>query len=274
MEAFEGKKDIFNGIIVNVQDQKCKSESGFSDRLQYSLQEWKEQGIRGVWLNIAIECSIYIAKAVKHGFVFHHAQKDYVMMIKWLPTNEPNQLPGYTTHYVGVAGFVVNELNQVLLVKERFHKKAKWKLPGGMADPGEDLGVTAKREVFEETGIDSEFISLVSFRHQHGFRFGQSDLYFICEMKALSSEISVCKHEITDCIWMDVDEYVALPDISAANRQFAQDYINQNQRGRSFKIKPRRVLSHDHTKYHLLYSIKECNNSEEPLLNYDQNNEI
>ncbi|XP_033106951.1 nucleoside diphosphate-linked moiety X motif 6-like [Anneissia japonica] len=259
METFNGKKDQYNGIIINIKEHKCDSEKIFNDRLKRSLEEWNTSGIRGVWLKIAIECAAFIAVAAKHGFVFHHAQTDYVMMIKWLPTDEPNQLPGYTTHYVGVAGFVVNENNQVLVVKERFYKKANWKLPGGMADPGEDLGVTAKREVFEETGIEAEFISLLAFRQQHGFRFGQSDLYFVCEMKALNSEIASCQHEISDCMWMNVDEYVALPDISPANRQFAQEYLKQKQRGRSFKIKPRRVLSYDHKKYHLLYSIQDCN---------------
>lgn len=37
------------------------------------------------------------------GFVFHHAQEDYVLMTHWL-SDEPNMLPQYRTHYVGVGG--------------------------------------------------------------------------------------------------------------------------------------------------------------------------
>lgn len=41
---------------------------------------------------------------------------------------------------VGVAGFVINDKNQVLAIKERYSgKNARWKLPGGGADLGKRL---------------------------------------------------------------------------------------------------------------------------------------
>lgn len=52
-----------------------------------------------------------------------------------------------------------------------------WKLPGGLADPGEDFMQTARREVFEETGVDGEEMGIVTLRHSHGYRFGQGDVY-------------------------------------------------------------------------------------------------
>lgn len=44
---------------------------------------------------------------------------------------------------------------------------------------GESLPEAAKREVFEETGIKTEFVSLVGFRHlpKMKARFGIGDLY-------------------------------------------------------------------------------------------------
>lgn len=51
-----------------------------------------------------------------------------------------------------------------------------WKFPGGRADPGEDFGTTAEREVFEETGVRSRFQSIVAFRHSHAAPFGTSDM--------------------------------------------------------------------------------------------------
>jgi len=42
----------------------------------------------------------------------------------------------------GVAGFVVNEKNELLVIQEKYHpgsKSAKWKLPGGHADKGTHL---------------------------------------------------------------------------------------------------------------------------------------
>lgn len=43
--------------------------------------------------------------------MFHHAKSDYVMMTRWLPENEENKLPHYATHYVGVGGFVLNDVS-------------------------------------------------------------------------------------------------------------------------------------------------------------------
>ncbi|CAD7688774.1 unnamed protein product [Nyctereutes procyonoides] len=56
-----------------------------------------------------------------------------------------------------------------------------WKFPGGLSEPGEDIGDTAFREVFEETGIKSEFKSLLSILQQHANpgAFGKSDMYII-----------------------------------------------------------------------------------------------
>ncbi len=51
-----------------------------------------------------------------------------------------------------------------------------WKFPGGRSDPGEDIGATAVREVWEETGVRTKFESLVAFRHSHHAPFGISDL--------------------------------------------------------------------------------------------------
>jgi len=97
------------------------------------------------------------------------------------------------------------------MVQERVQENAKheglWKLPGGLADPGEDLGVTACREVLEETGIRSEFSGVVSLRHAHNMRFGQADIYFVLRLRAVSEEIKIDPEEIRDARWM------ALPEI-------------------------------------------------------------
>ncbi|XP_062902604.1 nucleoside diphosphate-linked moiety X motif 6 isoform X3 [Mobula hypostoma] len=83
-----------------------------------------------------------------------------------------------------------------------------WKFPGGLSDLGEDIGDTAVREVFEETGIRSTFKSLLSIRqqHKHPGAFGKSDLYIICRLKALSFDINFSQEECIRCEWMDLEE--------------------------------------------------------------------
>ena len=54
---------------------------------------------------IVVELHIWflplICYLVKLGFQFHHARPEHVMMTKWLPTTEPNNLPNFANHYIG-----------------------------------------------------------------------------------------------------------------------------------------------------------------------------
>ncbi|XP_072481212.1 nucleoside diphosphate-linked moiety X motif 6 isoform X2 [Notamacropus eugenii] len=88
--------------------------------------------------------------------------------------------------------------------------KNAWKFPGGLSEPGEDIGDTAIREVWEETGIKSEFKALLSIRQQHGApnAFGKSDMYIICRLTPLSFHISFCPHECLKCEWMNLTDLV------------------------------------------------------------------
>ncbi|CAH6789170.1 Nudt6 [Phodopus roborovskii] len=83
-----------------------------------------------------------------------------------------------------------------------------WKFPGGLSEPGEDIGDTAVREVFEETGVKSEFRSLLSIRQQHRNpgAFGKSDMYLICRLQPYSFTINFCQQECLKCEWMDLEK--------------------------------------------------------------------
>ena len=49
----------------------------------------------------------------------------------------------------GVGGLVINDRNELLVIAERYgwDNVKRWKLPGGLVDPGEDLDTAACREV-------------------------------------------------------------------------------------------------------------------------------
>jgi 8-oxo-dGTP diphosphatase len=66
---------------------------------------------------------------------------------------------------LGVSGVVLNEHQQILLLRHRFWKPGSWGLPSGYANRNEPLEETLRREVREETGYDvvvSRFLRLVS----------------------------------------------------------------------------------------------------------------
>jgi ADP-ribose pyrophosphatase YjhB (NUDIX family) len=156
-------------------------------------------------LKVPIEKSEYIPIAVKAGFAFHHAEARYVMLTTWLSQDE-NHLPPNASHQVGVGCVVVSPDKKLLLVQERngpLKGTGIWKLPTGLVDAGEDIAEAARREVMEETGIETEFTSTLCFRQAHNMQFGKSDLFFVCLLRPTSSEIAHQQTEIHACEWKD-----------------------------------------------------------------------
>uniref|UniRef100_A0A914ZDV3 Nudix hydrolase domain-containing protein n=1 Tax=Parascaris univalens TaxID=6257 RepID=A0A914ZDV3_PARUN len=213
MVIFDGKTDVFGGITIY--SYKYGQLKDLKQSLHDSLDIWRKNAIRGVWFHVDIKDSWWIPVLVEEGFIFHHAQSNYVMLTKWLPEQEENTLPKYPFTSIGVAGLVVNNAGEVLLMKERRGNYLGWKYPGGAADPQEDIFDAGVREVFEETGVQTEPVCLLCFRHFHGFRFqNNSDLYFVCVMKPVDEnhiEVKPCPHETSACRWMSREDIAKLP---------------------------------------------------------------
>lgn len=99
------------------------------------------------------------------------------------------------------------------------------------------------REVAEETGVQTDFDSLVCIRHALGgpnkisFGFGCSDLYFVFALKPINQNISMCEREILTCEWMDFDKYLQHPKVHQMNRQFLRTYIENRDAGTQIKCK-------------------------------------
>jgi ADP-ribose pyrophosphatase YjhB (NUDIX family) len=173
------------------------------------LTFWKLNKRRGVWLKVPIEKSVLVAPAVAAGFVFHHAEKDYVMMNHWL-SEEENRMPANATHQVGVGCVVINN-GKLLMVQEKngpLRGTGVWKLPTGLSDAGEDLYDAAVREVHEETGIETEFVSILNIRQSHTALFGKSDLFFVCLLRPKTTTINMQPAEISACDWIDSEQYL------------------------------------------------------------------
>jgi len=115
------------------------SAQEFTAALLASIATWTSAGVRGVWLRIPTEKAEFVGSAVNDGgFGFHHAEPTYVMLTRWLPTDEQNLLPNNASHQVGIGAFLQNAKGEVLLVQERRGPAARfgnfWKLPTGIVD--------------------------------------------------------------------------------------------------------------------------------------------
>ncbi|KAL0321045.1 UNVERIFIED_CONTAM: Nudix hydrolase 2 [Sesamum radiatum] len=213
----EGEEDHHGGVIVEMTREPLDPVV-FASLLKASLSHWrlqlyKHKGKRGIWLKIPIELVNLVEPAVKEGFYFHHAEPKHLMLVHWLP-GTANTLPANASHRVGIGAFVLNEKNEVLVVQEksgRFRGTGIWKFPTGVVDEGEDICDAAVREVKEETGIDAKFLEILAFRQSHKSFFEKSDLFFVCMMQPLSSDIRPQEAEIEAAQWMPYEEYVAQP---------------------------------------------------------------
>ena len=195
----------YNAVAIEV--DKIPSPGTFKHDLGESLGAWKSQGKSCAWLTTTPAHAHLQSVAAEHGFVYHHAEGATAAMIKWL-RDDPCAVPPFATHNIGVGGFVLNERGEVLVIKEQRSVMNEWKLPGGLANLGEEFGQAAIREVQEETGIKSSFVSIVSFRHQHRLAFGRSDIYVICRLRPESDKITIDEKEIAACKWMPLGDYI------------------------------------------------------------------
>ncbi|KAB2088622.1 hypothetical protein ES319_A03G011300v1 [Gossypium barbadense] len=214
LRILDGFDDEYGGVIVD-SERLPANPNVFASMLRFSVSHWKAKEKKAIWLKLPVEKSDLVPVAVKQGFEYHHAEKGYVMLTYWLPEG-PSMLPANASHQVGVGGFVVNDKNEVLVVQEKHCAPSfvgLWKIPTGFIDESEEIYAGAVREVKEETGIDTEFLEVVAFRHVHNVAFEKSDLFFICMLKPLSTRIIVDGHEIQAAKWMPLIEFVEQPFI-------------------------------------------------------------
>jgi 8-oxo-dGTP pyrophosphatase MutT (NUDIX family) len=221
MEVLEFTPNPFGGAEVKPEALPEDSEA-FRQRLRHSLKVWKAEGLKIAWLKVPAVRAGLIPAAVEAGFAFHHSGENYLMMTYRLV--EGAFIPAYATHYIGAGGVVLNERRELLVVCEKYRRTGRpyYKLPGGALHAGEHLVEGVIREVREETGVEARFEALVCFRHWHGYRYGKSDIYFVCRLSPLSQEVNMQAEEIEECLWMPVEDYLSSEFVSVFNKRIVQ----------------------------------------------------
>lgn len=223
MEILDSTTNPFGGVIIK---PECLTNDPrlFRKQLSQSMMSWLDQGFLVVWLEIPIVNPRLIPEAVDLGFTFHHAGSDYLMLIHKLVKD--SFVPAYASHYIGAGGAVINENKELLVVQEKGggqgRRRKFYKLPGGALKEGEHLEQGVIREVYEETGIQTRFDGLVCLRNLHGYRYGKSDIYFVCRLTPLTHEISIQPEEIEECFWMPLNEYLNADTVGTFNKRIVE----------------------------------------------------
>ena len=202
----ESPRDAYGGITVVV------GEAGppevFEGALTASLDRWRRDGVRGVWLEVPAALVKYLPAALERGFTLRGGDATHVLCCAWLPGGE-SPLPPGPTHQVGVGAVVTDRAGRLLLVQEAVGPaQGRWKLPTGLCESNEDIGAAAAREVREETGLDVRPAEVLAVRHSHGFHRGVSDVFFCVRCEAIDEGAALTPQagEIARVAWRPVSD--------------------------------------------------------------------
>ncbi|MBM7585657.1 8-oxo-dGTP pyrophosphatase MutT (NUDIX family) [Bacillus pakistanensis] len=134
-------------------------------------------------------------------------------------------------HIVAALGFVENDQEEILVVKER--RSGKWVFPGGQVEVGENLMDGIIREVKEESGIDVEISHLTSIYSNTGTYEGHSGVKivptkvmfdFVC--KPVGGGLAT-SDETSDSRWVSKEEVLDMVSDPALRIRY-QAYLDYN----------------------------------------------
>ena len=200
------KEDLYNGLIIET-DSIENSSVEFKASLLSLVNEAKEKKKSLIWLDLTTAQNQHIATALELGFEFHNCESKRTTLTYQVIKDA--YIPVPPTHTIGVGAVVINEKNELLMVRDRIHNEHSiYKLPGGMVEHADKLYDAVEREVWEETGIKAKLTKMVSLLNSHPYRFNKSNIYMVFQLEALTTEINVIDtHEIEEAIWMPLEEF-------------------------------------------------------------------
>lgn len=214
--------DQYSGITIDTTSIPTVLEK-FEQELIKLIENIKDK--RLLWIKLSIDRSDLIPILTKYDFIFHHCNEKDITLLKRLVFNPI--IPTARNHTLGVGVVVINEKNELLVIKERLNPH--YKLPGGHIDDDENISTAVVREVKEETGIDVEFSSIIALGHFKPLQFGESNLYLGCRAKALSSQIDIIDEiEILEARWMDLELFLKSDEIYQFNKKIVLKAIQDN----------------------------------------------
>lgn len=124
--------------------------------------------------------------------------------------------------WLAVSGLVVTEDGKWLFVKKKYGGlKGKWSLPAGFVDEGETIDQAVRREVLEETGIETSVKGIIGMR-SGVIRNEISDNMVIFLLEPESEEITIQEKELYEAAFL-CPEQIARDDNASVLIQYILD---------------------------------------------------
>ncbi|MCM3718757.1 NUDIX domain-containing protein [Fictibacillus phosphorivorans] len=125
--------------------------------------------------------------------------------------------------WLAAAGLLIDEDGKWLVVKKKYGGlKGKWSIPAGFVDAGETVDEAAVREVFEETGILGEVVSVIGIR-SGVIKETISDNMIVFLLKKKSGAIFPAESEIESAAFLTPEELQKDPTTSLMVHYFMNE---------------------------------------------------
>lgn len=199
-------------VPSNPDDDTHFHPTTFPKLLENTVTALRDMKKSSVWVEVPMSRARLLEDMQDLGFEFHHAEGTVAKLNLWLREDMPSKIPEYATHHLGVGAVVINSREEILCIRELRQNYMPYKIPTGLSERGESIAEAAEREVLEETGIQTKFDSILSFRHTHGMAHDRSDIFFVCRLHPLEENGRIptpvpqaC--EIAEATWLPLSEY-------------------------------------------------------------------
>lgn len=219
---FKTTLDPYNGITIEAKDLP-NNKNEFKIHLEYLLNKIKNTR-NLIWVYVPIDKSTFISILVDKGFIYHTCYEKELLLVKRIKPN--TTIPTAANYTLGVGAVVINDKNELLVVREKVFDLG-FKLPGGHIDDGELISKALVREVFEETGIKVEFKEIISLGNFYPHQFNKSSLYVVCTAKPLNYKINIKDtNEIQEAKWVNIDEYLNDKEVFEYSKTLLKTSLN------------------------------------------------
>ncbi|MDD5580841.1 MAG: NUDIX hydrolase [Methylobacter sp.] len=108
---------------------------------------------------------------------------------------------------IGVGGIVFNNQDQVLIIRRNQPPAmGLWSIPGGKLEAGEALADACKREIKEETGLDTEIKNIIAVveRRIEGFHYVIID--YLALLVDQEYSVPIAQSDVIEAKWVNLEQ--------------------------------------------------------------------